>query len=91
MQVSVEISMYPLREDYLVAIDDFLERLHSYKDLRVETNSLSTQVFGPISSVFKTLEVEIQRSYENFGQCSFVMKVLNSDLSGTVIKPYGQA
>lgn len=44
MNVTVEISMYPLTSDYLRGIVDFIEALNSHPELEVLTNPTSTQV-----------------------------------------------
>ena len=46
MQVMVELSMYPLVNDYIGPIKAFIERLNSYSNLTVITCSTSTQVHG---------------------------------------------
>lgn len=87
MDISVEISKYPLTEDYLNQVDDFLYRLHAHKEIQVETNNISTQVFGKSEDVFRILEKEISQSFAT-GQCPFVLKVLKGNLSDKPIKAY---
>lgn len=82
MNISLEISMYPLREDFIPVIDDFLKHLHRTEGIKVHTNPMSTQVFGPIEKVFPTVQNGIEKAYGQGGQCPFVIKVLNSDVSG---------
>jgi uncharacterized protein YqgV (UPF0045/DUF77 family) len=76
MQSAVEISMYPLAEQYRPLIQAFIDRLNTYPDLRVLTNSLSTQIFGPLDRVMSMLTAEIERSAAAAPQLVFVMKVL---------------
>jgi uncharacterized protein YqgV (UPF0045/DUF77 family) len=76
MQSAVEISMYPLAEDYRPLIQAFIDRLNTYPELRVLTNALSTQVFGPLERVMAILAAEIERSAGAPPQLVFVMKVL---------------
>lgn len=87
MDISVEISKYPLTEDYLNQVDDFLYRLHKHKEIQVETNNISTQVFGKSDDVFRILEREINQSFTS-GQCPFVLKVLKGNLAEKPIKDY---
>lgn len=88
VQISVEISMYPLKDDFIPSIDKFLRNLHATEGLKVQTNQMSTQVFGPASTVFSTLEKLIEDSYQQEEQCSFVMKVLSGDVSRKEIPNY---
>jgi uncharacterized protein YqgV (UPF0045/DUF77 family) len=76
MQSAVEISMYPLAEEYRPLIQTFIDRLNTYPDLRVLTNTLSTQIFGPLDRVMSMLTAEIERSAAAAPQLVFVMKVL---------------
>ena len=81
MKLSVEISKYPLHQDYIPFIKGFIDRLNTYDDLKVITNTLSTQIFGDYDLVMSVLNTEIKRSYEEFGKAIFVCKFLNGDLS----------
>jgi uncharacterized protein YqgV (UPF0045/DUF77 family) len=76
MRSAVEISMYPLSGDYRPLIQAFIDRLNSHPDLTVRTNSLSTQVWGPLDRVMGTIAAEIERSAADAPQLVFVMKVL---------------
>ena len=76
MRSAVEISMYPLTGDYIPPIQGFIDRLNTYADLIVRTNSLSTQVWGPLDRVMSVLAAEIERSAGAGPQLVFVMKVL---------------
>jgi hypothetical protein len=85
--ITVDISQYPLEDQYLERIDDFLERLHARPGIKVVTQRLSTQVYGPGPQVFAALQEEILRSFEG-GQCPFVLKILKGDLSDYPLKDY---
>ncbi len=76
MQSAVEISMYPLAENYRPLIQAFIDRLNTHSDLRVLTNALSTQIFGPLDRVMSIVASEIERSAATAPQLVFVMKVL---------------
>ena len=79
MKTSVEISYYPLSENYLKPISDFIDRLNTYNELIVQTNGMSTQVFGDYDAVMKAITREIKISIE-LPHSVFVMKVINTDL-----------
>lgn len=81
MKASVEISMYPLKEGFVEVIKDFIERLNAHPDIIVETNGMSTQVFGEYDDVMSAVQKEIKISYQqNAGIAIFVMKVVNAFL-----------
>ncbi len=76
MKVSIEISMYPLHKDYEASILDFIKRLHSHDFLRVETNGMSTQVFGEFDQTMNAVQQEIKASYEKEDKVAYIMKIL---------------
>jgi uncharacterized protein YqgV (UPF0045/DUF77 family) len=76
MRAAVEISMYPLTGEYLSPIQAFIDRLNTHPGLKVQTNALSTQVWGPLERIMSILADEMARAAENAPQLVFVMKVL---------------
>jgi len=76
MDIAVELSLYPLNAQYIPPIKDFIDRLNADARLKVITNSLSTQVFGPYDVVFDALTRELRVTFENNDKAVFVMKVL---------------
>lgn len=88
MEISVEISMYPLTEDFIPKIDAFLSVLHNTSGIAVHTNNMSTQVFGEATLVFGTISNAIIEVYEDIAQCPFVLKVLKGNVSQNVVKNY---
>ncbi|MDP2560132.1 hypothetical protein [Psychrobium sp. 1_MG-2023] len=80
MMLSVEISNYPLNEQYIPPIKDFIDRLKSNPDLRISCNTMSTQVFGEYDVVMAILNQEIKDSFRRFGKMIFVCKFINADL-----------
>ncbi|CAM4042244.1 YkoF family thiamine/hydroxymethylpyrimidine-binding protein [Pseudoalteromonas byunsanensis] len=81
MKLSVEISKYPLHEDYVPFIKDFIERLKAHKELKVVSNCMSTQVFGDYDVVMGQLQKHMKRSFEEYGKIVFVCKFISGDLS----------
>ena len=77
MRAAVEISMYPLTGDYISPIQAFIDRLNTHPGLIVRTNSLATQIWGPLDQVMAILTEEMTRSAAAPApQLVFVMKVL---------------
>jgi uncharacterized protein YqgV (UPF0045/DUF77 family) len=76
MHSAVEISMYPLAENYRPLIRAFIDRLNAYPELRVLTHALSTQIAGPLERVMAILAAEIERAAADAPQLVFVLKVL---------------
>ena len=80
MNTSVEISYYPLNVEYIPPIKDFIDRLNGHEDLIVQTNGMSTQVFGDYFIVMKAITDEIYTSFE-LPHSVFVLKIINADLN----------
>jgi uncharacterized protein YqgV (UPF0045/DUF77 family) len=76
MRAAIEISMYPLGQDYRPAIQAFIDRLNLHPELRVVTNSLSTQIWGTLERMMAILAEEMAHSAAEGPQLVFVMKVL---------------
>ncbi|MFC2113793.1 hypothetical protein ACFLRI_00435 [Bacteroidota bacterium] len=79
MQTSIEVSYYPLKNEFINPIRDFIDRMNTYKSLIVETNGMSTQVFGEYSDVMNALVTEIEKSFE-LPHSVFIIKVINAGL-----------
>jgi hypothetical protein len=76
MQSAIEISMYPLAADYRPLIQGFIDRLNTYPELVVTTNSLSTQIWGALDRMMVILADEMRRVAVTGPQPVFVLKVL---------------
>jgi uncharacterized protein YqgV (UPF0045/DUF77 family) len=90
MRAAVEISMYPLTGDYRLPIQAFIDRLNTHPDLTVRTNTLATQIWGPLDGIMAILTEEMTRSAAGAPQLVFVMKVLPG-LDPPDSTPLGQA
>ena len=74
MQATVEISMYPLAEDYAQAITEFILRVRRHAGVRAETNGLSTQLFGEYDHLMDILKDEM-RTVLDERKVVFIMKL----------------
>jgi uncharacterized protein YqgV (UPF0045/DUF77 family) len=79
MNLVAEISMYPLKEQYIAPIQEFIDRLNTYKGIKVVTTATSTTVSGEYLPTMQLLAEEMQRSHAKVGQAIFVCKFLNGD------------
>ncbi len=76
MHTVVDISMYPLTEDYIPAIDAFIARLGQCEGVSVVTNATATQLQGEYESVMACLQAAIAWSREHHGKAVFVTKII---------------
>ena len=80
MQSAVEISLYPLQDNYLEIIKWFIQRLDNYPQLQRKTNAMSTQLKGPHDELMKILSDEMAAAYEKYGRSDFVCKFIPGGL-----------
>ncbi|NOZ36359.1 MAG: hypothetical protein GXO80_13805 [Chlorobi bacterium] len=80
MNVSVDISYYPLKEEFKQPVLDFIHRMQNYENLEIIRNGMSTQVFGKYDEVMQIITKEIKKSFE-LPHSIFLLKIINTDLS----------
>ena len=80
MRVAVDISLYPLTEQFLPPIKDVIERLSSHDEIEVTGNAMSTQLRGEFDVVMAALQAEIRTSFEQLPKAVFAIKILNNPL-----------
>lgn len=81
MRVAVDISLYPLADDFLPPIKQIVERLNAISSVEVVTNPMSTQIRGEYDEVMAVLNEEIKRTFEQCPKAVFAIKILNNPLA----------
>ncbi len=79
MQISIEISLYPLNKNFTSSIDNFISRLKMYDSIEVRTNNMSTQLFGDFDDLIKILKIEMKNTFKNQSTSVFNLKIVNGD------------
>ena len=82
MRVAVDISLYPLAEEFLTPIRDVIARLNAYDALEVTTNPMSTQIRGDYDEVMAALTAEIRETFGTVPKAVFAIRILNNPLAG---------
>ena len=77
--LSVEISMYPLQDEYKPKIKAFLDELNQADAVEIRTSNMSTRVFGEYDAVTQLLNTAMRNSMQQFGKIVFVCKYLEGD------------
>lgn len=80
MKLTLEISMYPLREDYEEQVLKFIDLLKKNDGLQIRVNAMSTQVTGDFDTAFQHVQYSIKTVYKDGVKASFVVKVLHGAL-----------
>lgn len=81
MRVAVDISLYPLAEDFIPPIQDVIERLNGHESIEVVTNPMSTQLRGEYDDVMAAISQEVKTSFERSPKVVFAIKILNNPIS----------
>ena len=56
MEVTIDISMYPNKEDFIPPINGFIEKINCYEDLKITTFPTSTVVQGEYNHAMKAVQ-----------------------------------
>ena len=80
MNISVELTLSPLQDNFETPIIDFIKALRA-SGLRVMENPLSTQIYGPYEVVMDLLQTELKEVFEAVDQGLLFMKIVKSDRS----------
>jgi len=76
MKVTIDISMYPNKEDFIPPIKGFIEKINCYEDLKITTYPTSTVVQGEYNHSMKAVQETIAKCYEEFNMAVYVVKII---------------
>ena len=76
MKVTIDISMYPNKEDFIPPINGFIEKINCYKDLKIITYPTSTVVQGEYNYAMRAVQETIAKCYEEFNMAVYVAKII---------------
>ena len=79
MNISAELSLYPLDANPVATIKDFIAELNQVPGLEVRTHALSTELFGDYELVMQTVSSLTRAVFERDSSIVLVAKYLNSD------------
>ena len=76
MQMTAELSLYPLAGDVNENVLAFIEDLVTTGKVSVVTTAMSTQISGDYDAVFEAVQLTLRQSYERAGRQVLVAKLL---------------
>ena len=82
MEISVDISMYPLQQEFEAPILAFIEMLEIEERVEVVRNELSTQVHGDYKVIMALLEKEMFSVFTEIPDSIFVLKFVGNNRQG---------
>ena len=82
MRVSVDISLYPLDENFIPPINDVIKRLQAHRNIQIITNPMATQLIGEYDDIMFALKQEIGETFKKIPNAVFTIKILNNPIEG---------
>jgi len=79
MQLTAELSLYPLSENYIEIVLSFITELEKEQGLTIRRNAMSTQISGDSKLVMNTIERLLMRSFERYGRQGLTAKFIPGD------------
>ena len=76
MQATIDISMYPNREDFIPPIQGFIDRINQFENLEITTFPTSTVVQGEFDHAMKAVQETIAACYREFNMAVYVAKII---------------
>ena len=76
MITTIDISMYPLCEDFKEPILGFIKRIQNYNDLKVTPSATSTVAQGDFHHVMRSIQETIVSCQEDFKMAVYVLKII---------------
>ena len=80
MEITVDISLYPLDQDYKSKIKDFILELRTHAGIQLITNQMSTQVRGEFDAVMSAVNSCMKQSMAAGKRSVFITKCINAGL-----------
>ncbi len=82
MEISVDISMYPLQREFEAPILAFISELEKEQSVEVVRNELSTQVHGDYKVIMALLGKEMFSVFTEIPDSIFVLKLVGNNRQG---------
>ena len=72
-------NLYPLNENFIPLINEFINDLKKYNNIEIRTNSISTQLFGEFDDLMNILKIEIEKTFKKEINSVLNLKIVNGD------------
>ena len=76
IQVTIDISMYPNKEDFIPPINGFIRIINTYSNLKIMTFPTSTVIQGEYHHAMNSVKETILACQKEFNNAVYVMKVI---------------
>ena len=79
MQVSIDVSLYPLNVKFISPIDEFISDLKKYDNIELRPNSISIQLFWDFDDLMSILKIEIEKTLKKEIDSFLNLKIVNDN------------
>ena len=76
VQVTIDVSMYPNKKDFIPPIKGFIKKINTYSDLKISTYPTSTVVQGEYNHAMNSIKETILDCHKEFSNAVYVVKVI---------------
>jgi uncharacterized protein YqgV (UPF0045/DUF77 family) len=76
MKVTIDVSMYPNREEFIAPINGFIKKINCYEDLKIITFPTSTVIQGEYDYAMNAVRETIAACYKEFNMAVYVTKII---------------
>ena len=76
MQVTIDVSMYPNKEDFIPPIKGFIKTINTYSNLKITTFPTSTVIQGEYHHAMNSVKETILVCQKQFNNAVYVIKVI---------------
>ena len=83
MNISVELTLLPLNNDFKTSIKNFIQKLRSL-GFKVLENPMSTQIYGEYDALMSALQQAIKEGFEKESAVVLNIKIIKGYRSGNV-------
>ena len=76
MNLSIELTAYPLEDEYLPVVEKYIKHLRSYKNIKIEVFPTCSVLLGKHDDVIEVLSSSIKWSVKQKNKVVFLSKFL---------------
>ena len=76
MIVTIDISMYPNREEFVEPIKGFIEIINTFPEIKIKTFPTSTVIQGEYAYTMKAAQDAISEAHVKYDKAVYVMKII---------------
>ena len=80
MQISVELALTPLQDDFEEPVKDFIRKLRTSGFTIIE-NPLSTQIYGRYDDIMEFLTEEVKEAFQSMDHVILTIKLVKGNRS----------